>query len=352
MTLRAALLSLVLAAACAHAAAPTSELIAMPVMPTPAEHVRTPDQTFLTFPEWFLVHSPAEYAAYLGDKRPPSGFPLFRHIGQFWQGYAAVNKEIKKYPFNGGYHLMVVVIGGSTTLEYTVKGLYEATVGRVFEDFTFGKEPVPEEVFAARFAQAYVDFIRVDPWYKFDFWTQLKSLWRDHPLGGKNILRRLERRFALTCELLAKEGYARLIKMGTQSIYDAPKPVTAVTLSKAPVAVPGFPEVKLLGQDKGTGQVLATLPRYEAFTAYSRALAAQDIDFTSIAGNATEVLVSFLVDEGKVAPRGRLLFTQPVLTQPGRERLVVAVPVHELGAVLRASDAAGSGIVVEHVYDF
>ena len=36
----------------------------------PEEHRRTPDQTFLTFPEWFLVHSPAEYAAYLAGEGP------------------------------------------------------------------------------------------------------------------------------------------------------------------------------------------------------------------------------------------------------------------------------------------
>ena len=78
---------------------------------TPAEHVRTPDQTFLTFPEWYLVHSPAEYAAYLSRSGHPSSFPLYSHIGQFWQSYAAVNRDIEKYPFNGGYHLMVMVIG-------------------------------------------------------------------------------------------------------------------------------------------------------------------------------------------------------------------------------------------------
>ena len=64
----------------------------------PPEHRRSPDQTFLTFPEWYLVHSPAEYAAYLGAGRRASGFPLYAHIGQFWQSYAAVAHEIRAYP--------------------------------------------------------------------------------------------------------------------------------------------------------------------------------------------------------------------------------------------------------------
>lgn len=46
---------------------------------------RDESQTYLTLPEWYLVYSPAEYAQYLKDK-PPSGFPYFGSIRQFW-GY-------------------------------------------------------------------------------------------------------------------------------------------------------------------------------------------------------------------------------------------------------------------------
>ena len=40
----------------------------------PPEHVRGVEQTYLTFPEWFLVFSPDEYAAFTKD-HPPSEFP-------------------------------------------------------------------------------------------------------------------------------------------------------------------------------------------------------------------------------------------------------------------------------------
>lgn len=321
----------------------------------PIEHRRTPDQTFLTFPEWYLVHSPAEYAAYLGQGKAPSGFPLFSHIGQFWQGYAAVAREIRQYPFNGGYHLMVMVIGTSTTVEYSLKGLYEKTIGRLAEATRTGDMPVPEEVFAARFAQAYVDFIRVDPWYKFDFWSQLKALWADSPWRGPNLLRRWERRFALTTELLVKEGYARLIKLGTQSIYDAPKPVTAVVLNKAAARDAAHPDYVELSPAAPDGSVLATIPRYEAFTAYSQWLAGQGADFIEIAGNRGEVVVSLLVPQSWEAAPGsqRVLFTQPVITRPGTQRVVLAVPVAQLSPLLRsAQGSASTATVVEHVYDF
>ncbi len=321
---------------------------------TPVEHRRTPDQTFLTFPEWYLVHSPAEYAAYLGRGSTPSGFPLFSHIGQFWQSYRAVGDEISKYPFNGSYHLMVMVIGTSTTVEYGLKGLYEHTIGRLAEATKTGDAPLPEERFAAAYAQAYVDFIRIDPWYLFDFWSQLKTLWSDVPWSGPDTLRRWERRFALSSELLAKEGYARLIKLGTQSIYDAPKPVTAVVLSQAAAADAGHPDYMPLAAPAGSDAVLATIPRYEAFTAYSRWLAGQGIAFREVAGNRGDIVVSLLVPDDWRADSDavRTLFTQPILTRPGTRRVVLATPVPQLAALLRQAESALGPSAIEHVYDF
>lgn len=325
---------------------------AVTAIQTPPVHQRKPDQTFLTFPEWFLVHSPAEYAAYLARAEHPSAFPLFAHIGQFWQSYAAVRHEIQRFPFNGGYHLMIIVIGTSTTVEYGLKGIYEHTIGRLAEATKSTRGQVAEEVFAARYAQAYVDFIRIDPWYKFDFWSQLQTLWTTVPATGPDLIRKWERRFALSSELLVKEGYARLIKLGTQSIYDAPKPVTAVVLNRAPEdGVAAHPDFKLLGAG-ADGRVLATLPRYEGFTTYGRWLAAQGVEFVEIAGNRGDIVVSVLVPEGWKPASGRVLFEQPILTRPGTWRVVFALPIDRVAAELRREASIGSQVVVEHIYDF
>ena len=322
----------------------------------PPEHRRTPDQTFLTFPEWYLVHSPAEYAAYLGEGKAPSGFPLWSHIGQFWQSYRAVVRELEPYPFNGGYHLMVMVIGTSTTVEYGLKGLYEHTVGRLAEATKSGSEIVPEEKFAATFAQKYVDFIRIDPWYLFDFHAQYRALWQlDLPTSGPNLIRRWERRLVLSAELLAKEAYAWLIKLGTQAVYDAPKPVTAVVLSAAPkpdAAAPagcgGAP------QSNVTSGVLTTLPRYDAFTICSRWVAGQGITFREIAGNRGDIVVSLLVPDAwaGVAAPSRTLFAQPILTRPGTQRVVLATQVDQLAALLKQAEAQLGAAAIEHVYDY
>ena len=318
----------------------------------PPEHTRRPEQTFLTFPEWYLVHSPAEYASFLDRAKYPSQFPFYSHIGQFWQSYAAVNHEIAKYPFNGGYHAMVMVIGISTTVEYALKGVYEHTLGRLAEA-TKSNDHVAEETFAARYAQAYVDFIRIDPWYKFDFFSELRSLWVTVPLSGPNLIRRWERRFALTTELLVKEGYARLVKFGTQSLYEAPKPVTAVVLSRAPTdGVAEHPDFEVQGKLRSDGVVLATIPRYEGFTTYGRWIAEQGIDFIEIAGNKGDVVISLLVPNEWQPTRARVLFEQPILTRPGTKRVVLAVPVDRLAVELRREMSLNGRVSIEHVYDF
>jgi len=344
--------ALVGAAGPMHAADSSPSAVVRSSVLTASEDRRTPDQTFLTFPEWYLVHSPAEYARYLSRGTSPSCFPLFAHIGQFWQGYAAVNREVTQFPFNGGYHLMVMVIGSSTTVEYALKGTYEHTVGRLAEATVTGDIPVPEERLYADYAQDYVDFIRVEPWYKFDFLVPLARLWAELPLSGANLIRRWERRFALTTELLVKEGYARLIKLGTQSVYDAPKPTTAVVLDKSPE--PDLASYPDYAARPGSGAaVVATLPRYEAFAVYSRWLAAQGIDFRAIAGNDGDILVSLLAPSGwtSSAP-ARALFEQPVLTRPGQKRVVIAIRVPQLTALLRSFAEKRGGVVVEHIYDF
>ena len=337
------LLALWLAAAAVGAAAADGVL-------TPAEHRRAEDQTFLTFPEWYLVHSPAEFAQFLTSQRAPSEFPWGGHIAQFWQGYRAMTRETQAYPFNGGYHLMVMVIGTSTSLEYGLRSAYESTVGRLAEASASGPASA-EDKLAARVAQDYVDFIRVDPWYLFDFVSPLRELWTATPYTGHNFLRKWERRFALTTEYAVKAGYAWLIKLGTQTVYEPARPVTAMVLDHAPTPLPpALGELRRL--DNSADNALVTVPRYRAFMAYANALAAQGVAFREIAGNRGPIVASVIVrsDAAPAAAPARSLFVQPVLTQPGWERRVLAMPVAELAAQLRRWRAAD--VQVEHLYDY
>ena len=316
---------------------------------TPPEHLRGVEQTFLTYPEWFLVFSPAEYASYVRHASP-DGFPFLGHVRQFWQGYAAVTEasHARGNDLNPGYHLMVMVIGVSTSVEYALRSVYESLLGRLSQA-TAGA-PTPEDQLAARVAQDYVDFIRELPWYEYDFTKQLGALW-SLPATGPDLARKWERRFALTTEYGIKALYAKLIKLGTRSIYDTPLLVTAAVVQPAPRPDPKLPAVKVL-KALPDGAALVTVPRYEAFTAYAQGLAAQGLEFQEIAGNRSILLVS-LVGDQQWQPRTGIeqrLLEQPILTQPGRKRVVATAQVQHLGAALR--EWAQAGVQVEHLFDY
>ncbi len=135
-------------------------------------------------------------------------------------------------------------------------------------------------------------------------------------------------------------------------MYDAPLPTTAVVLDKRPEPdLASYPDYA--ARPASGPEVLATLPRYEAFTAYSRWLAAQGIDFREIAGNDGEIVVSLLVPSGwMISAPARTLFEQPILTRPGQKRVVLAVRVAQLTGLLRSFGEKRGGVVVEHIYDF
>jgi hypothetical protein len=127
--------------------------------PVAPDQRRGAEQTFLTYPEWFLVHSPAEYARFV-DRHPAHQFPFVGHAGQIWSSYYSVTREQIRadYPSNLGYHLMICVIAGSTTVEYALRSLYENIVGRL--SWSTSSALTAEDRYGAMVAQDYVDFIR------------------------------------------------------------------------------------------------------------------------------------------------------------------------------------------------
>ena len=313
---------------------------------TPQEDRRTGDQTFLTFPEWFLVHSPTEYASYV-KTNPPTDFPFFGHIRQLWSSYGAMYSEVKtSYPFNGEYHTMIVVIGVSTTAEYGLRTAWETLMGRLSE-WSAGGELTPEDRFGSQVADDYARFILTTPWYEFDYWGALTGLWSEVPFASDNLFRRMERRYLLTTEYLIKAGYAALIGMGAQASFDAPEQTTISIINSS---VEGVTEAEPVAGEPELWK--AVLPRYQPFTERANELANQGVRFAEIAGNRGDILVSVLAPTTWPSPvdHSRLLFSQPLLTQPGTTRRAIAVPVAQLHNLLIAVDEGPARL--EHIYDF
>lgn len=319
---------------------------------TPEADRRSGDQTFLTYPEWFLVHSPTEYASYVKE-RPPTEFPFFGHIRQLWSSYGAMYSEVKdNYQFNGEYHTMIMVIGVSTTIEYGLRAAWETLIGRLTE-WSAGSKLSPEDSFGATVADDYARFILTTPWYEFDYWQALEGLWQTESLTSNNLLRRLERRYLLTSEYLIKAGYAKLIKLGAQSSFTAPEPTTMSVISAPENGLTDGQSIEYgLPIKDRPGLWLKSLPRYHPFTEQARELARRGVSFAEIAGNRGDILVTVLgpINWSAADTNARDLFTQPLLTQPGTVRRALAVPVADLHSLLLSVDQSPASL--EHIYDY
>lgn len=318
---------------------------------TPVEYQRGAEQTFLTFPEWFLVYSPAEYADYV-KTHTPTRFPFLGHIRQFWQGYSAVYKATRKdYPFNLGYHVMIMVIGTSTTVEYGIRAMYEGLIGRLSE-LTMSGPLTEEDRYGAEIAHEYVDFIRVRPWYEYNFTAKLTGLWHNTSFTGRDMLRKWERKYALSTEYLVKAIYGCIIKVATGTAYDPAAETTIVVLDRIPDNInPQLPLLKRL-QQLPSNHVLVELPRYHEFMHYAAVLARHDVVFHEIAGNRGPVLISALCNAAAcpLPPESQVLFEQDILTLPGSKRVVLTTPVAALTPTLKMLSA--NGLTLEHIYDF
>lgn len=311
---------------------------------------RSEEQTYLTLPEWYIVYSADEYAAFIADN-PPSQFPYFKAIGQYWQSYydvCAVTRD--KYPLNNRYHIILTVIGTSFTIENIAKGVYENTVGRIAE-WLSSDELTEEDAYARQVAKAYSDFIHTIPWFEFPFDQKLKGLWTETSLRGPNVIRKWERKFALSLEYGGKALYARPIKGGNEASFtpqDVEIQVWAEGISEEVLA--REPEIRIVKtiDDQAT---IAMMPRYEAFTKTVPRLINQGVQFVEIAGN-DEILITIIApnDWAYNLATGEVLFAMPILTQPTFQRMAVNVPVKSLHTVLTALE--GSGVTLEHIYDY
>ena len=54
-----------------------------------SDYYRPESKTYLTLPEWYIVYSTDEYAAFLQENRSGE-FPYFKAVGQYWQSYVDV----------------------------------------------------------------------------------------------------------------------------------------------------------------------------------------------------------------------------------------------------------------------
>jgi hypothetical protein len=311
---------------------------------------RPEDDTFLSYPEWYIVWSYQEKADYQ-QNHLPSGFPYFGAVRQYWGSYCCISRLIRgRYAFNGGEQLMLVIIGTSFSAEYILKGIYEKSLGRLSE-WSSDHESTEEDQFAYKVAREYADFVHVRPFYEFRFARHVTGLWSGTHLLGAHLFRKWERKLFLTADYAAESFYCWAIEKLTHASYGYEPSDTYAWIAGTSQEILGHISGVTIVRQLGPGAFIVDLPRYQPFTVVASALAEQGAQFVEIAGNS-QVLVSVLThpvarEETGYAQR---LFHSPVLTDPETVRTVMNCEVSSLSSLLTAFRT--SGATLEHIYDY
>lgn len=310
------------------------------------------EDSYFSYPEWYIVWSYEERAQYL-PKNLPSGFPYFASIGQYWRSYCFIcGLTQSRHQFNFGDHLSSFVLGGSFALEYSIRGAYEQTIGRLSE-WTSSHELVEEDAYAARVAREYADFVYIRPFYEFHFAHALKQLWKETSFWGAHPIRKWERKFILSTDYGLEAIYAEILQVASHITYGVESADTYMAIENAPDTLfQEFPHIKKV-KETGPRSYVAVIPRYQEFTDLAVLLAKRDVHFVQIAGN-TEIMLSVVTPKNwnydLPAAEASVLFHEDFLTQPDVKRIVLECPVRSLHSVLK--HLTGSGIKIEHIYDY
>lgn len=314
------------------------------------DYSRPEDDTFLSYPEWYIVWSYEEKADFQ-QTHLPSGFPYFAAVRQYWGSYCCISRVMHgRYPFNWGEQVMLVVIGTSFSAEYVLKGAYEKTIGHISE-WMAGNQAVAEDEYAYKVAREYADFVHVRPFYEFRFAHHVGGLWRETPLWGPHWLRKWERKGFLTLDYTLEAFYCWLIEKATHATYGYEPTQTYAWIDNTNDSI--FLDVARLRKAKqvGSGAYVVDIPRYQEFTTIAVQLAQRKVPFVEIAGNS-QILISALAASDWLYEQsnGKVLFSSVVLTRPGITREVLACDVSSLSDLL--NELLREKVTVEHIYDY
>ena len=315
-------------------------------------YAREEGAEYLTHPEWDLVYSSEAYARWLREGKRPSAFPYVASVGTFWRSYLGTWQATRRSaPAGMGTHVMLGVIGTSTALEYGIKGLYEVTIGRLFEAFA-PAGGTAEDRYAAQVAEDYARLINEKGWYEFDFAGAFKRLWTDVPLFGPGLPRKLERRYWLSTEYGLKTIYAWLIGIGTGAGYAPDEAVRYLVVAgwndSLAAGVDSLQRVSWLDRS----YALLSVPRYAAYRDALLSLSrhAERLRAAEVSGNRVVTLTG-LAPEGWRAPaRSRVVLAYEAPAQRGQVRVLLAVDARDLFDVLASLPA--HRFAVDHIYDY
>jgi hypothetical protein len=310
-----------------------------------AGYRRAEGDSYLTYPEWYIVHAYADLAG-VTRQSSESGYDYLDAITTFWSSLCRATETARRTgPVTLDQRVTNYIIGVSFSLEMAVQGVYERTIGALTA-WLRGEKKTPEDAFNQRFLDEYATFLEQVPWYQYPFKQELKRFWRETPWVPGSRVRSTERRVALSLEYGLKAVYA--VGIGALAGY-SPADLTIMSVIR-PSAAPAVKDVTTI-RALDDGMVLVRTPRYRAYTKILREWAKNGSAVVEIAGNR-RILTTVLAPSGRAleAPGGTRIFTIPLQSKPGWERIGfdtdVAMITRQIVAVER------QGATFEHAYDY
>jgi len=307
------------------------------------------DNTFFTFPEWYIVYSFEDFGRFL-DKASESQFDYLGHILGFWKSFCTINRALPPATESRSeVKTMIYVIGISYSAEYAIKGLYESTVGRVFE-WIRGSQRTPQDDYARAVLQDYAAFLYTVPWFKYPFREKLNGLMAI-TTRTPSIARTWERGFALGTEYFVKIGYAGLIQKALDASGDnEPRDIMMVIATLPPEVLAKEPRIKPIRTLTAEWQLVQT-PRYKDFTKIVLGLLDRGVGIAEIAGNRDIFMTVIAPDSAKLdVGETTELFSLKLDANPGFRRAGLKAKVDRLVEIVRDLKARGADI--EHFYDY
>ena len=330
----------------------TAASTALPATALPAidekGYRRKLDNTYFTFPEWYIVYSFEDFGRFL-DGSSESHFNYLGHIFGFWRSFCTINRAVPAMESRTEVKTMIYIIGVSYSVEYAIKGIYENTIGRVFE-WIRGAKRTPQDDYARAVLQDYAAFLYTVPWYKYPFREKLDGFMAIST-PTPSTARTIERGFALGSEYFIKIGYAALIQKALDaSNDDEPRDIMFVTGTLPPEVLASEPRIKPIRALSPQWQLVQT-PRYKDFTEIVLGLLERGIPLAEIAGNREIMTTVIAPDAAKLDVKDALeLFSLELDAKPGFRRAGLKARIDRLVEIVR--DLKARGASVEHFYDY
>lgn len=319
----------------------------MVVASTTKEYYRAFDNAYLSIPEWYIVYSADEYARVLNDALP-SKFGYFEAIGDYWGQYRGVTElTATSVHNNDDYKTVLNVIGWSFSIENTIKGVYENSIGRFFEWIAGGTQ-VAEDLYAAKVARDYALFIYDYPWYDFPYFSYFKGVWtlnNQQDYTWRQDIRRLERKVFLSLELGVKSLYAKVIALATRAKFGVQDDIVYAVVTR----------------DGGKTYELINAAHYQPFTRLllnelDRESDNKNFHVIDISGNK-KITLTYQDRVGTLVPSGaKELMRDTEINEiiDGQatyiDRVTVEIAIENLPVIYRA--LRERNVVIDHFYDY